>query len=563
MRAINGVIIAAAVLAGGTVLAAVPAAAPAFAQDAGTAGVAVGTVSGAGTLVVDGTTEPFIPRSIDSVGLLYPAGLSYTNQAEQQYFADQCGPDGWNLGPGTTQQLQTAMTAMTTNTDMELLAMKEHWQVNTVRFHLSQGALAYEHENGLSQYTDTVISVIEQARAMGLVVIVDVDTEKFGCTPVHEYPDPVPGTPSGVVKLPTGKTKEAWDQLTPALGDDPGVILEPMNEPNTGPECDNPTGSQEWTDWAYGCGSPDIGMLSLGNWLRTSAPSPDGQATGVSNVLLFDGDNSGNTFTGFNASSFAMPAGSAYAVHPFYYVDGPDGWDQRFGDLEEAPSPGGPGQGQAVVADAWNESANCPSDPHGYGAELVDSYLPDHYIGLSLQAWDAPDAPLVDLPLSTSNTSAGDPVLTLSGCATGADVAYAEYWSQAFQAGVTVPTTSVEVSPPLTWKNNVVDGVTIALASNGTQWSDPPSSSPVPPDVVSSVKLLIEKNGSTTKTLVATMTVSDTGSWWDNGSYSTASASGLSGDPVTAQANDTLIFRVYYQGVSGYQDTDYLVPAQS
>lgn len=558
----NRVIIAAAVLAGGTVLAA----APASAQDAGTAGVAVGTISGAGTLVVDGTSAPFVPRSIDSVGLLYPAGLSYANQAEQQYFADQCGPDGVNLGSGTVQDLQTAMTTMTTNTDMELLAMKEHWQANTVRFHLSQGALVYEHENGLSQYTDTVLSVIKQARAMGLVVIVDVDTEAFGCTPAHDYPDPVPGTPSGTVKLPTGKTKEAWDQLTPALGNDPGVILEPMNEPNTGPECDNPTGSQEWTDWAYGCGGPDIGMLSLGNWLRTTAPSPGGQDTGVSNVLLFDGDNSGNTFAGFTASAFTMPPDSAYAIHPFYFIDGPDGngttsgWNQRFGDLEEAPSPGGPGQGQAVVADAWNESAGCKSDPHGYGAELVDSYLPDHYIGLSLQAWDAPDAPLVELPLSTSNAAAGDPVLTLSGCATGADVAYAEYWSQ---AGVTVPTTTVEVSPPLTWKNNVVDGVSIALASNGTQWSDPPSSSPVPPDVVSSVQLLIEKNGSTTKNLVATMTVADTGSWWDNGSYSTASASGLSADSVTASAGDTLIFRVYYQGVSGYQGTDYVVPAQS
>src|SRR5437588_8823102 len=114
------------------------------------------------------------------------------------------------------------MTAMTTNTDMELLAMKEHWQANTVRFHLSQGALAYEQENNLSQYTDTVIAAIKQARAMGLVVIVDVDTEAFTCTPPHDYPNPVAGTPSGTVKLPTGKTKEAWDQLTPALGNDPG-----------------------------------------------------------------------------------------------------------------------------------------------------------------------------------------------------------------------------------------------------------------------------------------------------------------------------------------------------
>jgi hypothetical protein len=560
MRAPRRVIMtAAAVLLGAAAFSVAPGASVALAQDAGTVGVAVGTTStGAGELVVKGTQTRFLSRGIISVGLLYPGAMTYSDPGEQSFITAQCA----GMQSGTTAKLTTAWNALHTNPDMTFLAMREHWQTNTVRFHLSQGALAYENENHLSQYTDAVLSVIQQARAMGLVVIVDVDTEPYSCTPPHVYPGS--GT-SGTVRLPTGKTKEAWAQLTPVLGNDAGVIMEPMNEPDSATEC----GALSWTSWATGCGgpgSPDIGMQALGNWLRTAAPNPAGQSTGVDNVLLFDADQNGGTFAGFQAASLGMPSNSAYAVHPFFYTDGPTGngttgWNNRFGTMEKAPSGGG--QGLAVVADAWNESANCASDPNSYGEQLVDSYLPAHNIGLALEGWDAPAAGLVTLPLSTSDTTAGDPVTSLapSGCSfTGAGLAYADFWSQ---AGVTVPTTAVQVSPPLTWKNGVVNAVSVALASNGTQWAKPPINPSTAPDVVSSVNLRVAKTCSATSTWVANMTLSGTGPWWDNGSFTTAAAAGLSGASVTAQAGDCLIFRVYYQGVSSYQDTVYTVPKQS
>ena len=189
--------------------------------------------------------------------------------------------------------------------------------------------------------------------------------------------------------------------------------------------------------------------------------------------------------------------------------------------------------------------------------------LPGHNIGLALEGWDAPAAGLVNLPLSTGDPAAGDPVTSLApqGCSfTGADLAYAKFWSQ---AGVTVPAAAVQVSPPLTWKNGVVDTVSVALASNGTQWANPPISPSTAPDVVSSVNLRVAKTCSATSTWVANMVLSDTGPWWDNGSFTTAAAAGLSGASVTAQTGDCLVFRVYYQGVTGYQDTVYKVPKQS
>jgi hypothetical protein len=552
LRGLRRITILAAVLAIEAASGAAVGTAPAFAQSAGTAGVAAGkTSSGAGELVVTGTQQQFLPRGINSVGLLYPDALSYSNTAEQQYFDSQCS----GVAQGNQQELTAAWTAMTTNTDTQLLAMEEHWQANTVRFHVSQGALAYENENGLSQYTDAVGSVIRQARAMGLVVMVDVDAEQYGCTPAHNYP----AGGSGLPTLPTGKTKEAWTQLLPQLGNDPGMILEPMNEPDVVTECGTGLTTQQlWADWASGCGSPDIGMVNLGTWLRGQAPD---------NLLLFDGNHFAGTFDGFIAASSGMPANSAYAVHPFYYVDGPTAWGTRFGNLEAASSAGG--QGQAVVANAWNRSLNCSTSPN----ELSDAealvgdpqtgtqgYLSQHNIGLSMQSWDAPQAQLVNLPLSTSNGHAADPVDSLAatgGCSfTGASMVYNEYWAQ---AGVSVATPAVQVSPPLIWNSNAVDGVTVALADNGSPFGTSPV---VPPQVVSSVNVLVQKAGSQAGTWVAQMTLSGTGPWWDNGSYTLASVSGLSGKSVTAGAGDTLIFRVRYQGVSGYQDTSYLVPPQ-
>jgi hypothetical protein len=121
---------------------------------------------------------------------------------------------------------------------------------------------------------------------------------------------------------------------------------------------------------------------------------------------------------------------------------------------------------------------------------------------------------------------------------------------------VAAPT--VAVSPPLTWQNGVVDGATVALADNGSQFGI----SPVvpPPDVVSSVNVLVQPAGSPTATWVASMNLTGPAAWWDNGTYTQAMVSGLSGKSVTAGPGDTLIFRVRYQGVSGYQDTGYKVP---
>ena len=61
--------------------------------------------------------------------------------------------------------------------------MKNDWYANTVRFQVSQGALQYEYEHGLSAYTDMAAAVINEARAQQLVVIVSMQTEARSCSP--------------------------------------------------------------------------------------------------------------------------------------------------------------------------------------------------------------------------------------------------------------------------------------------------------------------------------------------------------------------------------------------
>jgi len=214
-----------------------------------------------------------------------------------------------------------------------------------------------------------------------------------------------------------------------------------------------------------------------------------------------------------------------------------------------------------VFANAWNQSSNnqhCTQDGPLVGP-LVQSYLPGHNIGLSLQSWDAPTAGLVNLPLGAGNQSAGDPVKRLqvqgTTCDTAAGAVLDQYWSD---AGVSVAAPAVAVSPPLSWSNGVVDGATVALADNGSKYGVP--NIQPPPDVVHSVNVLVQPAGSQTQTWVASMSLTGPTAMWDNGTYTQATVSGLSGKSVTAGPGDTLIFRVRYVGVSTPQDTDYTVP---
>lgn len=450
----------------------------------------VGITAGNGTLMVYGTPTPFIPRGFNSVGVLFPV----------QYAGTMCS----GMSAKEQRGLAEAEKQMTAGTDLQLLAMKDHWRANTVRFQVSQGALAYEHANGLSAYTDMVLSVLLQARAMGMVTIVSMQSESRSCTahPANHEEQ----------KLPNRQTEQAWAQLAPHLGQDRGIVLEVFNEPSSRKEC----GKRDWTYWATGCGTgTDAGMVMVGQYLRTLAPN---------NVLLFDGDGLPPMFTGFPASVQAkIPENSGYVAHPYDYADGAHGWDTRFGDLQTTGSP--------VVATEWNEVYLCKKDLNQRSAdELVKNYLPAHNIGLIMHSWDAPGGVLVNRSY--------DPVDSVATCpATGATLAYGEFWSQAGDR------TAMDVHVSLVkMVDKRVDAVSVAVASGGSNHST--SKSPV----VRSVDLYAIVAGRGDKPKMLTAMRLSTESPWTGGSFTLATASGLTQNPLTAKTGDSLLISVHYDG---------------
>lgn len=340
---------------------------------AATASDVTGVTAGSGTLL---TTEgaPFLPRGFNSVGILYPI----------PYAAALCTLPHNKPGSPTGEDMEAVQKTMTTETDQQFSAMKKDWNANSVRFQVSQGALVKEYEalqqnpKAQTPYTDMVKDVVAKARAAGLITIVSMQTEFLSCTPFENE------ATKKLQKLPDQSTEKAWYQLLKnwPLTRNPGVVLEIFNEPNTEKEC----GQTGWQSWATGCGDErDQGMVTVGKYVRSLEPSQP------NNVLLFDGDDNAEDFTGFSVPD-GMPDNSAYAEHPYRYVTKVDGtanlaasernWTTRFGYL--------PSSGHTVVVTEWNEEATCPKDPDQTVTDgLIEQYLPDSSIGLTAHSWDA------------------------------------------------------------------------------------------------------------------------------------------------------------------------------
>ncbi len=360
--------------------------------------VRTGVAVVSGKLVTAGTTTPFSPKGLTSVGIVYPT----------PYAALLCSST-FQASPAATslQQAQAALTApplagLSYNASFQ--AMTQVWKMNTVRLQLSQGALQYEKAHNLSTYTQMVRDTVAQARASGLVVILAMQSETYGCSPYENGAEQ---------KLPDVNTEQAWSQLLDqTLTSDTGVMLEIFNEPDASLACGLGSETQpDWTAWATGCGAePDQGMLTVGQYVSTLAPN---------NVLLFDGQGLEFAFQGFTVPA-GMPVNAAYTFHPYLYVfngtlsGSSTVWDASFGNFAAS--------GHAVVVTEWNEAFKCPTDPgQAITNDFILTYLPAHGIGMVGYAWDAPAASngyLVNsyaFPGNAANYQLVDP--NTSGCA--------------------------------------------------------------------------------------------------------------------------------------------------
>lgn len=268
--------------------------------------------------------------------------------------------------------------------------IRDDWHANTMRIHVSQSGLwgaGHRDKRGhaitdamAESYADLIERQITAVTAQGLVVILSMQDQHQSCG----WSD----------ALPSDATQAAWDRLL--RRDNPrsirrngNVMLNLFNEPAHQP---TPSG---WRQWAYGGDGPVpvsgcdkarvcnhgrrvIGHQDLVQSIRQA---------GVPNVIVVDGANKAGRLTGllpdYRISDEPPGRGIVYDVHPFYFTDGPVGWQSRFG---YAVDPAGPNV--AVIAGAWNFFASeCSAAPAGL-APAVLGYLRDKGIGVIAYAWD-------------------------------------------------------------------------------------------------------------------------------------------------------------------------------
>lgn len=192
------------------------------------------------------------------------------------------------------------------------------------------------------------------------------------------------------------------------------------------------------------------------------------------------------------------------------------------------------------MATEWNEVIiNCIHNAHkketklnALADQLVQNYLPSHHIGLILHSWDAPGAVLV--------VRSEDPVDSVHKCSspTGATLAFKQFWAGAVgkQPAPEVHVTAIKMT------NGRVDAVTVALGSNGGRDSIPR------PYIAQSVDLLRMDLGKGHSSELRTKMKLSSNSAWTHGSFTLATASGLSHGRLIVKAGGSLTILGHYEG---------------
>ncbi|RKG71780.1 carbohydrate-binding protein [Corallococcus sp. CA054B] len=298
-------------------------------------------------LVRDG--KPFLPRGFNMVGVLAPDGCANPSNVPRN--------------------------ARNAFGQAELLAARDAWAANTVRFQVSQAGLDPQDPLFRQSYVDRVKAGVQLARSLGLVVIVSMQDQFYSCGDVHP--------------LPSAATLRAWSTLVPELKADPDVMLELFNEPQ------NDVTTAAWEQWKNGgttplsnLGVPAVGYQQLVNHVR---------ALGSTQVLIADGANYAGKLQGMPLlTDTLVPPRLMYAVHPYYFhiannatlAADQANWETRFGYLTAT---------HPVIATEWN--ANSSTCKTGTEARIPDffAWLKEHRIGLLGHAFDVPGSMVNDL----------------------------------------------------------------------------------------------------------------------------------------------------------------------
>jgi endoglucanase len=313
-----------------------------------------GTLSGTAAIVTDGTADDgkkvvfgtYTPPAT-STTIYTVSGNKILSSSGQQVILH--GVDRDSLEWGCTGSTVTGAANDIPASDF--VTMKTKWNANAVRVALDQDFWLSDATRYCSSYENNVNTVIQNAEANGLIVILDLHWSDGG-----NLKDSSPGQQC----MADENSLAFWQQVATKYKNDPNVWFEMYNEPESIP----------WSVWLNGgsvCGFTAVGMQQMYNTIR---------ATGANNIVLAGGIDYASHLDGITPLT---GNNIVYAIHPYANNGDPDAWsdsdwDNRFGDLSST---------QPVIATEFGDF-QCGNTT--YDQAILD-YFKAHDIGFTAWAW--------------------------------------------------------------------------------------------------------------------------------------------------------------------------------
>jgi hypothetical protein len=291
---------------------------------------------------------PWVPRGVQIVGLVAP----------QPDLSGKYVSAGAHFGPAELA-----------------VAVADH--ADLIRFQVSEFGLDPQGPLYSPAYVTQVQDAVQDARALGLNVIVSLQAEPPAGEPVR-------------CPLPDAGAARAWSVLAPMFAGDGGVMFELYNEPSLAVTAAN------WQTWLNGgplstatAACQAVGMQTLVDEIR-------GQ--GAENVIILPGLAGEQTLAGMpsliDPDSPQDPQFAA-GVHYPSLSRGVTAWDREFG-ARSATVP--------VIVTEWNANSttNCANDAPARAPLLLD-YLAGKRIGIVGFALDLPGTLIADWSYAPSS----------------------------------------------------------------------------------------------------------------------------------------------------------------
>jgi len=257
----------------------------------------------------------------------------------------------------------------------DFTTMKSKWNANAVRVPLNQDFWLSGAAKYCSSYQSNVATLVKNAEAAGLIVILDLHWSDKGSLSN--------GNP-GQQCMADQNSVTFWKQLAAVYKSDPKVWFELYNEPH----------DVTWAQWLNGgsaCGYTTVGMQQLYNAVR---------GAGANNIVVAGGKDWASNLNGvpkINGNNIA------YAIH-FYRQSAANSFNEAGIDSQF----GGTYNSAPVISTEFGDMV-CDGQPF---VQSLLTYFHQHNVGYTAWAWYVNGCSFTSIITDTAGDCAG----TYTGC---------------------------------------------------------------------------------------------------------------------------------------------------